>query len=128
MGYAYDDNKEYANALANYKEALQIRIKLYGKDNGGVASTYFNMGIAYNCLKNGKESVDCMNKSALAYNGCHAYDDMCDAYERLLKYCEAYGMKSESAVFMKQYYVSICNAYGKEDKRAIEVGRRVDHE
>ena len=81
--------KEYLNSIANYKEALQIRIRLYGKDNGGVADTYHNMGTTYdhnkeyaNALANYKEALQIRIKLYGKDNGgvADTYYNICLLY------------------------------------------------
>jgi tetratricopeptide (TPR) repeat protein len=61
MGYAQYEKGQYAEAIANYKKAIEAE-KAIGNSNSGLTkSTYMNMGLAYAKQKNYKEAINSYN-------------------------------------------------------------------
>lgn len=61
IGYAEFEKGQYAEAITNYKKAIEAE-KAIGNSNSIITkATYLNMGLAYAKQKNYKEAINCYN-------------------------------------------------------------------
>jgi tetratricopeptide (TPR) repeat protein len=61
MGFAQYEKGQYADAIVNYKKAIDAEKAIGNANSGLTKSTYTNMGLAYAKQKNYKEAINCYN-------------------------------------------------------------------
>lgn len=61
MGFAQYEKGQYAEAIVNYKKAIEAEKAIGNANSGLTKSTYMSMGLAYYKLKNYKEAINCYN-------------------------------------------------------------------
>jgi len=103
IGVFYSDLGEYDKALHYHKQALEIRIDLFGYKDTNTASSYNNLGIVYNGLKKYKKAFKYYKKAfkirkeslpnkslelASSYNNLGIICTNLNKFEKALKYHE----------------------------------------
>jgi tetratricopeptide (TPR) repeat protein len=61
MGFAQYEKGQYAEAIVNYKKAIDAEKAIGNANSGLTKATYTNMGLAYAKQKNYKEAINCYN-------------------------------------------------------------------
>jgi tetratricopeptide (TPR) repeat protein len=61
MGFAQYEKGQYADAITNYKKAIEAEKAIGNANSGLTKATYTNMGLAYAKQKNYKEAINCYN-------------------------------------------------------------------
>lgn len=61
MGFAQYEKGQYADAIINYKKAIDAEKAIGNANSGLTKSTYMNMGLAYAKQKNYKEAINSYN-------------------------------------------------------------------
>ncbi len=57
-GITQHEMKDYKSALESHQHALQIRLKLFGKDHSDTARGYHEIGVTQSNLKDYKSSIE----------------------------------------------------------------------
>lgn len=60
-GFAQYEKGQYAEAIVNYKKAIEAEKAIGNANSGLTKATYTNMGLAYAKQKNYKEAINCYN-------------------------------------------------------------------
>lgn len=134
IGYAEYEKGQYAQAIANYKKAIEAEKAIGNANSSTTKATYLNMGLAYAKQKNYKEAVNCYNtvlqmdpvefSKAYRYRGIAKYEmnDLAGALGDFNNAIKANANDAEAMYYRGQIYLK----QGKKNEACADFSKGAD--